>query len=57
MARNAGGTASESHRFLKGPRSTPPGPVGACISENARARATRTFTDIGRGLGECAKGW
>jgi hypothetical protein len=22
----------------KGPRSTPPGPVGACISENARAR-------------------
>ena len=31
----------------KGPRSTPPGQVGACISENARATATRTFTDIG----------
>jgi hypothetical protein len=28
----------ESHRFLaKAPRSTPPGPVGACISEKIRA--------------------
>jgi hypothetical protein len=40
----------------KGPRSTPPGPAGACISENARAskRQLVPFTDIGGSRG--AKG-